>query len=266
MKNLSLLLIAFFTISFSAIAQNGKVVLCEDYNKTDGTPTGVNKNWDIDKETGSYVYVIYSQDAIIKDKLMLYVDKKNDNGSYIAFDTQDFTFDPKTERKKWAMYDYKFTESGDYRISVMGKGDDALALTYTNIAYMKDTEKKSTTSVDDESSDTYYYEDSQIKFGESADDKGVLTGEASEFKLKNGKKEIICVLEQEKDLKCTEIVVSVYHGDDYKDLVSEETFTVGSLDWNWIKVPISVTKVGKYVVDIYNQNDTFVNSGYFEIK
>lgn len=76
MKNLSLLLIAFFTISFSAIAQNGKVVLCEDYNKTDGTPTGVNKNWDIDKETGSYVYVIYSQDAIIKDKLMLYVDKK----------------------------------------------------------------------------------------------------------------------------------------------------------------------------------------------
>jgi hypothetical protein len=46
-------------------------------------------------------------------------------------------------------------------------------------------------------------------------------------------------------------------GDDYKDLVSEETFTVGSLDWNWIKVPISVTKVGKYVVDIYNQNDTF---------
>nr|HPH88807.1 hypothetical protein [Chitinophagales bacterium] len=77
---------------------------------------------------------------------------------------------------------------------------------------------------------------------------------------------IICVLEQDKDLKCTEIVVSVYHGDDYKDLVSEETFTVGSLDWNWIKVPISVTKVGKYVVDIYNQNDTFINSAYFEIK
>jgi hypothetical protein len=52
------------------------------------------------KKTGSYVYVIYSQDAIIKDKLMLYVDKKNDNGSYIAFDTQDFSYDPKTEKKK----------------------------------------------------------------------------------------------------------------------------------------------------------------------
>lgn len=90
------------------------------------------------------------------------------------------------------MYDYKFTESGDYRVSVMGKGDDALALTYTNIAYMKDTEKKSTTSVDDESSDTYYYEDSQIKFGESADDKGVLTGEASEFRLKMAKRNYLC--------------------------------------------------------------------------
>jgi hypothetical protein len=104
MKNLSLLLIAFFTISFSAIAQNGKVVLCEDYNKTDGTPTGVNKNWDIDKETGSYVYVIYSQDAIIKDKLMLYVDKKNDNGnlltSYIAFDIKKMTGFSLTQRQR----------------------------------------------------------------------------------------------------------------------------------------------------------------------
>lgn len=265
MKNLTLLLFTFFSFSFAALAQNGKVVMCEDYSKTDGTPTGINKNWDIEKEKGSYVYIIYSQDAIIKDKLMLYVDKKNDNGSYIAFDTQEFTYDPKIDRKKWAMFDYKFTESGDYRISVMGKGDDALALTYTNIGYMKESGDSKTEAKDGET-DTYYYEDSKITFGESVNDKAEMIGEASEFKLKSGKREIICLLQQDKALKCKEIVVSVYYGDNYTEKVSEEKYSIGGLDWDWVKVPVNVTKVGKYVVDIYNENDTFVNSGYFEIK
>ena len=59
--------------------------------------------------------------------------------------------------------------------------------------------------------------------------------------------------------------MSVYYGDTYDEKVSEETFNVGSLDWNWIKVPITVKKVGKYVVDVYNENDVFINSAYFEI-
>ena len=266
MKNLTLLLLAFFSFSLTLIAQNEKIVLCEDYNKTDGTPTGINKNWDIEKGKGSYVYILYSQDNIIKDKLMLYVDKKNTNGSYIAFDTQEFTYDPKTDRKKWAMFDYKFNESGDYRISVMGKGEDALSLTYTNIDYMKDDKSdKDKSEVKEDASDTYYYENSKITFGESIDDKAVMVGQATEFKLKNGKRDFFCKLEQDKDLKCKEVSVTVYYGEGYKEKVSDVSYTVGGLDWNWIKVPISVTKVGKYVVDIYNEKDTFIGSGYFEI-
>ncbi|MFN8295826.1 MAG: hypothetical protein U0T69_06490 [Chitinophagales bacterium] len=265
MKHLIYLLLAFFSLSMSTFAQNGKVVLCEDYNKTTGIPTGINKNWDVEKEKGSYVYIIYSQDNIIKEKLSLYVDKKNEKGSYIAFDTQDFDYNPTTDKKKWAMYDYKFTESGDYRISVMGKADDALAIVYTNIGYMKDSGNDKDNSSDDDASDTYYYEDSKVTFGESAEN-GELKGEATEFRLINGKRDFVCMISQDKALKVKEIKVSIYSGDSYKDLVSEETYTVGGLDWDWIKVPISVTKPGKYVVDVYNEKDTFINSGYFEIK
>ena len=73
------------------------------------------------------------------------------------------------------MFDYKFTESGDYRISVMGKGDDALALTYTNIGYMKESGDSKTEAKDGET-DTYYYEDSKITFGESVNDKAEMIG------------------------------------------------------------------------------------------
>jgi len=263
MKNLTLFLIAFMSFSFSVLAQNGKVVLCEDYNKTDGTPSGINKNWDVDQKDGSYVYIVYSQDYVIKDRLMLYVDKKNTNGSYVAFDTQEFTYNPQTDRKKWAMYDYKFTESGDYRISVMGKGDDALAITYTNIGYMKDASEKKVN--EGEETDTYYYEDARITLGESVDANAVMQGEATQFRLIGGKRDLFCKIEQDKALKCKEIVVSVYYGEKYDELVSEETFSVGSLEWDWIKVPITVKKVGKYVVDVYNGSDTFINSAYFEI-
>ncbi len=269
MKNLTLLLFTFLSFSFVAIAQGEKVVLCDDYNKTDGTPSGVDNNWDIDKVKGSYVYVVYSQDYVIKDKLMLYVDKKNSNGSYIAFATEEFTYNPATDRKKWAMFDYLFTESGDYRISVMGKADDALAVTYTNIGYMKDKDGSGTsekTSSKDGITDTYYYEGSKLTFGESIDDKAVMSGQSSDFRLKNGKRDLVCKLEHEKALKVKSVSVTVYYGDDYKEKVSSETYTVGDLSWDWVKVPISVSKAGKYVVDIYNENDTFINSGYFEIK
>ena len=199
----------------------------------------------------------------------MYVDKKNDNGSYIAFDTQDFKNNPSSDKKNWAMFDYKFTESGDYRISVMGKGEDAMALTYTNIGYMKDkdSDKSSTKEYgtdDEKASDTYYYEDSKITFGESCDE-GVMKGEATTFRLINGKKDFVAMISQDKDFLVTEVTVSVYTGESYKDLVSEEKYTVGGLDWNWIKFPITVKKAGKYVVDIYNNKDTFMNSGYFEI-
>jgi hypothetical protein len=68
-----LLLITLLFLNFLAFSQ--KVVLCEDYDKTTGVPSGVNQNWDI-KSTGSYVYVIYTQSKPITNKLTVYVDKK----------------------------------------------------------------------------------------------------------------------------------------------------------------------------------------------
>ncbi len=128
---------------------------------------------------------------------------------------------------------------------------------------MKDASEKKVN--EGEETDTYYYEDARITLGESVDANAVMQGEATQFRLIGGKRDLFCKIEQDKALKCKEIVVSVYYGEKYDELVSEETFSVGSLEWDWIKVPITVKKVGKYVVDVYNGSDTFINSAYFEI-
>lgn len=274
MKKLAIILFTVFASVLNTFAQtsSGKqVVLCEDYDKSTGVATGINKNWDI-KAEGSYVYVIYSQDKLIKEDLKLYVDKKNGSGDFIAYGTYYFNNDIKENPAKWAMYDLKFTEQGDYKITVIGKSENTLAVTYSNIGFMVGEDvnaenlkkSKKTTSNNDEI-DTYYYENSEMTFGESISE-GVLSGEATTFKLNGSSKEIKAKIEQDEDLKLTQVVISIYTGTDYKEKVSELSYTIEDPTWNWISVPIKFYKKGKYVVDAYSQDDVFINSGYFEVK
>lgn len=246
-------------ITSAAIAQNQKVVLCRDYNKDNGMPIDINPDWDIKKDGGSYVYIIYSQDKPIAQTLTLKVDKKNTSGNFIFYDRKSFSVLP-TDKKKWAMFDYKFITDGDYRVTVLGKGNIALAKTFTNIAYISETAVTDTTSAN-----TNYYKNSTVVFGESGE-KGQIKDEAKVFSLQDGKKTIYCMVSNDKSLDTKSMTIYVYSGIDYKDKAYSETFTIDGLDWDWVKVPIDLTKTGKYVVDLYNDKDVYINSGYFEIN
>ena len=167
------------------------------------------------------------------------------------------------------MYDINFKEEGDFRISVIGKNSEALAVTYANIKFKEEdasvANKKKIIQKTGDVPDTYYYENSKVEFGESIKD-GELSGTGTVFKLYGSSKEITAKISQDNDLKLTKVIVSIYTGDDYKEKVSELTYDVGDITWNWISVPLKFYKKGKYVVDIYSQDDVFINSGYFEVK
>ena len=263
--------ILLFTISSYAQSSSGnKAELCEDYDKITGVPSGVAKSWDVSSDgNGSNVYLIYTQNKIIKEELSLYIDKKNASGSFIAYGTYYFDNDIKNGAKKWAMYVINFKEEGDYRISVIGKNAEALAVTYTNIKFKEEdasvANKKKLVQKSGDVPDTYYYEDSKVEFGESIKD-GELSGTGTVFNLYDSSKEITAKISQDNDLKLTQVIVSIYTGDDYKEKVSELTYDVGDVTWNWISVPLKFYKKGKYVVDVYSQDDVFINSAYFEVK
>ncbi|MCB0508668.1 MAG: hypothetical protein R2739_00700 [Chitinophagales bacterium] len=262
MKNISLFFLLSLVFGFNAIAQTPKVELCESYNKETGKTSGLYKAWDIPKD-GGYIYIVYNQDKTIKDKLTLDVQKKNKNGDFVSYDTKTFDNDAASS-KKWAMYDYLFTEAGEYKISVRDNKNKILATTSTDIGFMKDKTDSDDDS-DDDAKDTYYYENTSITFGDDVKNAEVI-GERDTFKLKNGKVDLVALLYNDDALKCKSITVSIYNGKDYETLVDELTFTIESLDWNWVKLPISVKEKGNYVVDIYNNYDTFINSGYFTVE
>jgi hypothetical protein len=265
MNKIVSLLSIFLIVALSMNAQTsvgGKVVLCDSYDDY-GTPTGIHSDWSIAPE-GGYVYILYTQDRYIGQELSLYIDKKNKSGNYVAFDTRYFKYDA-DNKKRFAVYDYEFKEEGDYKISVVINGTNTLATTYSNVAFTVPKENIENKKKAGNVVDTYYFEDSKITFGTAIDDKAVVSGEAGSFSLMNGKRDIVAKLQQDKDLNVTQVVVEVYGGVDYKEKVYTQTYNIPSKTWNWIKVPLSFTKPGKYVVDMYNEDDVFINSGYVEI-
>lgn len=118
------------------------ITLCEKYD-TYGKASGIYKTWTI-KETGGYVNVVYNNGGKnITGALWLYVDKKNSEGDYVAYDTQTFETG---SGKTWSAYQYTFKEAGEYKISaVSSKGEEAMA--YTTIEFASGVQTKTERSL-----------------------------------------------------------------------------------------------------------------------
>jgi hypothetical protein len=281
MKKLAFLFLALIVVSSHVKAQSvtsNTISLCTDYNHITGEPSGVYSIWEIPPVGGGFVYVVYQQSKPIKKALYVTLEKQDSYGNYQFYSKAFFNNDLKSGLN-WSMYDMKFTEEGDYRISVFGKGKTALAITLTEINFVPETDyyeeevlipEEASDVIEEEEVldpeyDTYYYENSIVTFGTGIED-GVLINESNEFKLKGKSMDLMIKVDMDEELRLSIIYVGLYVGENYDEEVSNESFTVADKTWNWINVPITVYKKGKYVVDLYNQNDVFVNSGYFEVK
>jgi len=256
MRNWSLLLIGI-AIGFTTLAQK-TLTLCEKYDDN-GIATGLYDSWNIDK-TGGYVYIVYKQDKPIKAiDMQLHIDKKEESsGRYKAYKTIDLVPE---KGKNWVMYDFEFTDKGKYNFQVINNGEEQATAT-TEIFFNAD---KTDNSADPDSEvDTYYYEESEILFGESVDANGNLEGESDEFKLGNESKiNVIVYITNDNAFKTDKFYITIY--DDEDQIVDEFDITVEP-DWDWAKFTQSFKEPGDYMLDIYNANDVFVNTGYLTIK
>jgi hypothetical protein len=113
---------------------------------------------------------------------------------------------------------------------------------------------------EDLANDTYYYEFSSIRFGKEMKETNLI-GEAETFNLTNGEVEVLLLLEMDKALLCTEIFVEIY---DASSATSEqiENFSINSIDptWDYVFFKVKLKKEGTFYIDLYNQNDVFINS------
>jgi len=262
MKNLFIALLLF--ISAGVFAQT--VVGCSDYDKKTGTPSGIYNSWDI-KSSGGYVYLHYSQPQFITKQLTLYVDKKNSSGKYVAYATEYFSTE--SSRQKWAVYDFKFTEPGEYKIIVLQDGNE-LATSYQTIQFAAGEEPKTTTN-SSSSDDNYddYYIDSKVTVAEDIDEDFNPIGEGTTFYAqRDGTKKLKIIVDNPDPFETTLFYIDIYYYEtDSKDEKLLETLEVEvESEWVVMAKPYTFTKRGHYFIDVYNEYDEFVNTASIEIK
>lgn len=246
---LSLLAGLFLLLSGSAFAQK-KLYFCSDYTSS-GEPTGISYSWVI-KSTGGNVYMLYKNDGvnITTSNIYIYIDKLS-GGSYTEYATKTVVPD---KYKSWVIYDYKFTEAGDYKVTFLDNSKNTLATEYCTIS-LKDDDKVSSD----------YYIGSRVLLCEDVTENGDPVTESSVFNIGRDGGYVYILVDHTKEFKTTELIVDVFKGDGYKDFVETKRFTVES-NWVWTKFKYTFYTPGNYKIIVYNKDEVLLNSGYVTIN
>ncbi len=243
------------------------IVLCDSYDDY-GKAIGPSSTWNISKDKG-WIYILYSHGEPIKSSITLYIDKKNTSGKYVAYATKSFTYDGK---KDWSVFDYNFTEAGDYKISALSAGT-TLATTTATLKYLSGTTTTAsnpttttTTTTTKDKVDTWYYDKSSLIFGEKANSSGEVITPASIFYTSGGGKDIKITYKDTKACKTTKVYVDIYSLDgDQEDFLETKELTTLSTQTK-INTSYYFPGPGKYKVAFYNKDNTYMNLATFEIQ
>lgn len=257
-KTLTCLFFLFLLLNFhNSFAQN-KLFLCTGYNE-DGRTEGTFENWTIQKD-GNFMYIFYQSATPINDTLFVTLERVFNRRDSNYYEYDHYYLVPDVS-KKWAVNKYTFTQAGNYKIRVYDRTGNELAAPYTAEI---DMDEKA--YIDMHFTDTWYYEQSSIFFYEKAVGDSMI-GKSNLFKYEAPQTKVMVYIDQSKTktFKTNHFFVSVYTADKCREFINSYTYYVKE-DWHWTFVPLYFNKPGKYSVEIYNDDDVFINSAAVEIK
>ncbi len=246
-----------FSIFFPVQGQN-KLFLCAQY-QVDGSYTGAYKNWKIQKE-GNFMFLFYESETSIEDSLYIRIDKVFDRKDTNYYEYDHYYLLPGLS-KKWAANKYTFTKTGKYKISVYDRQNNLLTSPYF------------TTIIFDDSSynnihfpDTWYYSNSNMAFYEKVSG-DTLYGKKEIFPYQPDGNKIILYIGQneERPFKSNHLVAKTYTADKCHELLGTNTFYIKD-NWYWTFLTIYINQKGKYDIELFNEDDVFINSAKVEIK
>jgi hypothetical protein len=251
-----------FTIALSfciqcSFAQN-KLLLCTGYDK-DGKYSGAYNEWNIQKD-GNFMYLFYESATPLNDTLLVIIDKVFNRTDTNFYEFDHYYLVPDIS-KKWAVNKYIFSKSGKYKITVFDRNNNQLAQPYiTNIDFNVNeyNEMKFV--------DTWYYNQSETGFYEN--NKGdTMVGRNDVFSYKQDGTRVILYIGQKdkRPLKTPHLISRIYTNDTCHEFIRSNSYYVDE-NWSWTFVPVYFYKKGKYTVELYNDDDIFINSTPIEIK
>ena len=257
MKTMMRIFFSCIIIYSSLSKAENKLLLCTSYDN-DGNYTGDFPSWKINR-TGNFMYVLYQSDTPLNDSLYISLEKtfNRKDSNYYQYD--HYYLVPGAT-KKFAVNKYIFTKPGNYRISVYDRLSEALLKTYTTAIGYTDQEY-----ADKFFTDTWYYNESVIYFCDSLVN-SKLIGKSDVFSYQPQREKIVLYVEQlnKISLKTDHLFVKVFNRENHQ-LVQSSSYSIHN-EWYWTFISIYIKDRGKYTVELYNEDDVFINQADLEIK
>ncbi|MDX2003604.1 MAG: hypothetical protein SFW35_14305 [Chitinophagales bacterium] len=260
------LFISFLFALFSLQAIHAQSIsFCSDYSSS-GDCIGSSSSWTIEPGGGS-VYILYKNGGknITASKLWVYIDILR-KGSYSPVETKELVPD---KYKNWMLYDYKFTEAGEYKVQFLD-ASNTLATAYVTISMKGSTTSSSSSSGGSGGGsgsgvDTWYYEGSTVQFCEDVTSSGSAVTPSEVFNISSSGGYVYVLLKHTKQFKTNKIYVDIYKGSDTEDVYETKEYDVED-DWKWFKFKYTFYSTGNYTFKFYNEDDTYIQSGYVDIN
>jgi hypothetical protein len=258
MKRVAMPVLCVLALLFVSMSVKGqRLYFCEDYT-AEGEPTGIASSWTIPSD-GANVYMLYKQSYNISTPtIYLYVDKMTD-GTYKEYSTKALTPD---KYKSWLVYDYKFTEIGSYKVTILDASKTTLATEYVTIDWSSDSY---TEEEDEDYGDNFMY--SEVIFCTDVNSSGP-TGTGTTFNINKSTGSYIYVyIKNDKTFGTKGFKAHLYKktsGDNY-DFVNTSEWDI-SPDLTATYFKHTFYEKGDYKFILYTDEDAYINTGYVTIQ
>jgi hypothetical protein len=243
-------------MSGSLFAQ--QVYFVESYTE-DGDPIGAANEWEI-KPWGSFIYILLDseEDSLTGNILYLFIDKKED-GVFQPFDSKTINLG---FNQQWVVYNYKFTQTGEYDVYFITSDQQRFAGERVRIKF-EESFTNPTTKVG-----RSYYDNCKMIFCRKVLVGGKPLGVTNSLKLSNSSGSIYVLLNNYRAMNTSKILVDIWRKKnrayEYDEFIESKKFRINP-DWPDTFFKYSFTRPGEYKITVYDENESLIKSGFFTV-
>ena len=246
------------TLVLSAGITAAQQVYFVDSYTEDGEPIGAKNVWTV-KPWGSFIYILLDTEnnVLPGNVIYLFIDKKNGD-AYEAFDSKAINID---QKPKWVVYNYKFTQVGEYDVYFITNEQKRFAGEKVTITYEESYSRPKVTT------NSVYYDNCSIVFCKKILVGGEPLGEVSSISLSQ-LSTIYIQINNRRSLNTGKILVDIWRKKnrlfEYDEFVESKKYRINP-DWNDAYFKYTFTTPGEYKFSIYNENEITIKTGYFTV-
>lgn len=254
-----IILVLFLFCAIKNVEAKNIFTVCAQFDSS-GNPINSYTEWNIQR-SGNFMYIFFKADYLLTKKYHVRIEKQYNriDSTFLLFDRFDLKND---NSKNWIANKYTFLKSGIYKFLLFeGENETPIETYYTTILYTNET------YIDDGFVDTWYYINTDFKFSDSTKNDSLFSIKDI-FKAQPQETKITMYISQYEKLwlKTDRILAKIYalENNEKKLLYTDVYFT--KYNWKWTNLSLYLTKKGKYLIELYNEEDVFINARKLELQ